>query len=326
MTKEELMELLGNPSQISQSLDALNSLIEENPYFHTAYQLYIKGLQQTNEKKMALQLGKIALSVRNRDVLYHYLNNTPLSDPEPEPSLPQQHPTIDAASDVDTANDVAENEPDTGNELTESVPAVESVSDAESVPDVESVSDTESEPAVESVSDAESDLDAESDPAVESGILEIVPDAENKVDQLKNFDAVEVRTEYSEQQLIADLIKTASIRTHSSPVQLSDLIVTDNKPEELTVVEEKQASTANDLIDKFLECNPKIIPDERNTYQVDLTESLQENTDISTETLADIYATQGHKDKAIEIYEHLILQYPEKRIYFAAQIERIKTG
>jgi TolA-binding protein len=51
---------------------------------------------------------------------------------------------------------------------------------------------------------------------------------------------------------------------------------------------------------------------------------MQDAQEVATETLADIYATQGHKDKAIEIYEQLILKYPEKHIYFAAQIERLK--
>lgn len=43
-----------------------------------------------------------------------------------------------------------------------------------------------------------------------------------------------------------------------------------------------------------------------------------------TETLAQIYAEQGYYEQAIEIYSKLILAYPEKNIYFAALIERLK--
>ncbi|MCF0177469.1 MAG: hypothetical protein HUJ90_02490 [Bacteroidales bacterium] len=46
---------------------------------------------------------------------------------------------------------------------------------------------------------------------------------------------------------------------------------------------------------------------------------------ICTETLARIYADQGFDGKAIETYEKLILIYPEKSIYFASLIEKIKT-
>ncbi len=84
-------------------------------------------------------------------------------------------------------------------------------------------------------------------------------------------------------------------------------------------------SIANDLIDAFLQSNPKIVPTDSD-YHVDLSEDLQGDSNTATETLADIFASQGHIDKAIEIYEQLILKYPEKHIYFAAQIDRLKQG
>ena len=74
MTKEKLIALLRNPDQTGQAVDELDRLIEEYPYFHIGYQLYLKGLRQTDEKKMVSQLKKTALCVRDRDVLYHYIN------------------------------------------------------------------------------------------------------------------------------------------------------------------------------------------------------------------------------------------------------------
>ena len=166
MTKEDIIALLRNPGQTGEAVDELNRVIEMYPYFHTGHQLYLKALQQTDENKMALQLRKTALCVRNRNVLFNYMK---------------------------------------------------------------------------------------------------------------------VQTEVS------------------------------------------QDSSNDDLIDIFLKSNPKITPDDEHDYLVDLSESLQESPDIATDTLAEIYASQGHIDKAIEIYEHLVLKYPEKHIYFAAQIERLKV-
>ena len=45
--------------------------------------------------------------------------------------------------------------------------------------------------------------------------------------------------------------------------------------------------------------------------------------DFISETLAGIYAEQGYPAQAREIYEKLILAYPEKSAYFAALIEKL---
>lgn len=46
--------------------------------------------------------------------------------------------------------------------------------------------------------------------------------------------------------------------------------------------------------------------------------------DFCTETLAEIYIEQGYTEQAAEIYSKLSLRYPEKSVYFAALIEKIK--
>jgi hypothetical protein len=50
----------------------------------------------------------------------------------------------------------------------------------------------------------------------------------------------------------------------------------------------------------------------------------EEEATFITETLAKIYVNQGYYTKAINIYQKLSLQYPEKSAYFAGRIEKIE--
>ncbi|MFQ3579348.1 MAG: hypothetical protein SNJ71_04310 [Bacteroidales bacterium] len=82
----------------------------------------------------------------------------------------------------------------------------------------------------------------------------------------------------------------------------------------------------NKLIDKFLEKNPRIIPDKNYVPQnpVNVEAVLTESDELFSETLAKIYLKQGHYEKALLSYEKLCLKYPEKSSYFAEKIEEVQ--
>ena len=91
--------------------------------------------------------------------------------------------------------------------------------------------------------------------------------------------------------------------------------------------EEEHELSQADLIDKFIQTNPRLerFTSKDYTPEVDLSEPSGEiNGVFITETLAKIYTNQGYYSKAINIYEKLTLQYPEKSAYFASRIEKIK--
>lgn len=84
---------------------------------------------------------------------------------------------------------------------------------------------------------------------------------------------------------------------------------------------------AESLIDQFIAAQPKIKP-KAEFFSPDnmAKKSLEDNSEIVSETLAKIYEQQGNYKKAIKIYEQLILKMPEKNVYFASLIEGIKNS
>src|SRR5690606_2184976 len=85
------------------------------------------------------------------------------------------------------------------------------------------------------------------------------------------------------------------------------------------------------LIDSFLEGGMKkrrmvpVKPQDKTEEIVDISaKSLEENEDLMTETLANIYIKQQHFLKAIDIFDRLRLKYPEKNLYFARRIKELE--
>jgi hypothetical protein len=84
-----------------------------------------------------------------------------------------------------------------------------------------------------------------------------------------------------------------------------------------------------EIIDQFIKTQPTISNAKSKTplppTNTDLTENNSAFSDhIISETLVDILLKQGKKDKALEVLKKLIWKFPQKKAYFAAQIEELK--
>jgi hypothetical protein len=101
----------------------------------------------------------------------------------------------------------------------------------------------------------------------------------------------------------------------------------ENKKEQQATARKPDGSPSKaTIIDEFIAQSPSISRPKSGFYNpvTSAQNSLVDQENIVSETLAKIYLNQGHHDKAISIYQKLSLKYPEKSVYFAARIEEAK--
>jgi hypothetical protein len=86
-----------------------------------------------------------------------------------------------------------------------------------------------------------------------------------------------------------------------------------------------EKKSKKELIDTFLKEEPRIRPKAEFFNPTHIAkQSVAEDITFVSETLAKIYLLQENYGKALEAYENLRLKYPEKRLYFATQIKKIR--
>lgn len=83
-----------------------------------------------------------------------------------------------------------------------------------------------------------------------------------------------------------------------------------------------------EIIDQFIKAQPSITSAKDKpvvtTGDFSTIKSGEFGDNIVSETLVDILVKQGKKDKAVEVLKKLIWKYPQKKAYFAAQIDELK--
>ena len=86
--------------------------------------------------------------------------------------------------------------------------------------------------------------------------------------------------------------------------------------------------SSEDIIDRFLRAEPRRIVAEEGEVEQEIVTSadIDDEEDMVSEELAEVYLAQGLKDMAKETYRKLSLLNPEKSIYFAQIIANIDSN
>ncbi len=96
------------------------------------------------------------------------------------------------------------------------------------------------------------------------------------------------------------------------------------KPIERDKKPTKIVSKKEEIIEKFIQNNPKIEPLSKDkSVSISIAKNKQDAA-LMTETLAKVYLEQKKYENAIQAYRILSLKYPEKSGFFADQIKRVQ--
>jgi hypothetical protein len=113
--------------------------------------------------------------------------------------------------------------------------------------------------------------------------------------------------------------KPRATKSSTATEQLLEEIKTTKKK---VVPESQKQIDQIEIIDQFIKSKPAIPKAAAAQIELDLSgpnDTYNEN--VVSETLALILIKQGKKDKAVEVLRKLIWKFPQKKAYFAAQIE-----
>ena len=298
MNVSDFTYLLQHPEKVVSPVQTnqLDDILDEFPYFQAARAIQLKGLKNLNSFKYNSALKTTAAYTTDRDVLFDFITSPEFLQNKIADSISGKATSLkETAIEFETI--VAEEKKESLLEETSEDKALpQSIKDAEQILD----------PALFSSKDPKIDIE--------------IAEAKKQEEQITLGSPIPFTKK--EKYSFKEWMELAS----KKPIEREPV----NKPENDTV---KKITTKKDsrkkkfeLIDQFIENNPKIIPKEKNTPVIPIEDSVKiDKNELMTETLAKVYLEQKKFKKAIQAYKILSLKYPEKSSFFASQIKLVQT-
>jgi tetratricopeptide (TPR) repeat protein len=328
MNKAELLKLIRDPQLLDkQQFAALKRMEGDFPYFQSLQVLLAKALANQKHYDFNRQLQKTALSVPDREVLYRYIHDLSANEsievqPETEfiPSVSESLIVLEEDKTPEKSIIEESKEPVSETKVPETIlPETE-----ERTPEIIAVA----EPVSVSIPEPEPEIPLT--PLVEVPVVPIQEKVSfNEVHTFSEWLKLSIPKEENIESHLIDV--TFSVDAEAGePVSDAPVVFTEQEHEKEKEKEKgKDASNLNDfesILDRFIRESPRISRPKAEFYSPAnmAKQSVEEDEDLVTETLAKLYMQQGHYKKAIRAYEKLCLIYPHKMAYFADLIQRIK--
>ncbi len=340
MQQQQFIDIIKQPHHIeSAQLAELEVLVKEYPFFESAHLLYTKGLHKYQAINYSKQLRKTAIVVNSRSILYELLHQPNIMVTEPVEvktiiDSDANNETIDVSSKKDVGSVSV-----TDNDI--KVIYVNTVSNP-LVPEKEVV--VLKETPIEEINIIKSIENETEVPVQEFHIQKLNRNIEQEISKgiIQSYVETDIiktpelnKEEIKEPSSFTDWLKTIQKESHTFQIDvkkdLPEKTINGNVEQKKVDIDKKPSffSKNKQIIDKIIESDPgrlKFGTTKFFTPASDAKQSLLENEHLVTETLAKIYALQGNISKAIRAYEILSLKFPQKSVYFATLIEKLKTN
>ena len=362
MNKKEFSVYLHKPHLIDKHAEiALQEVVTDFPYFHAAHQLLLKAHQNNGSYHFEKQLPITSLLHGNRALLYAYLKESLVREfefvaqndlanaeevlrewigEEGEDEIENEvENEVEIEVEVEVENEVEVSDSEARFGIVEEV----NVEDARvklEAPEVDDLADL----AFQNFEEKYLGKEELGDSAVnisDSKAAKVEVVAVDKEEMVEENKAEELPITMEEEKIIS-MIEPHDFLTwlQAKKTKANQELKSEEKKEEEHSKEELIDQTSNNqggekrirkfnaLIDKFIETSPSISkPQPTKFYNPaqKARESVTENFDMVTETLAKIYVKQNNYKKAILVYEKLSLLYPEKIEYFSNQISELQA-
>ena len=297
MTIEEFTNLLQQPDTAigADQTGKLDEIIAAYPYFQAARAIQLKGLKDQDSFKYNDALKITAAYTADREVLFDLIT-----------------------SEEFLQNAIADN-------ISGKAPLTEKEIISEEIdpnPDAETtlIESSGDEPLPRSAKDADQILDpalfSSVDPEVDKALDEARQKAKEKLDLGRPLPFTKKEKHSFGEWLQLTSLKVVK-RKGTQEADVGDI--------EFPLDDTSKPMKNQDLIDRFLENEPKLVPREDDSPKIDIKQSVKiDKNELMTETLAKVYLEQKKYKKAIQAYRILSLKYPEKSSFFADRIKSVK--